>query len=282
MRVAVLGMGRMGQALAGRLLDGGQDVIIWNRTPGRAPDLVARGASERPSVAAAATEAQVVITSVANDDAVTDVAFGEDGLRAALGEGSVYVEASTISPALCRRLDADFARFVAMPILGSPAAVSEGKATYLLGGQPKATAIVDPLLPCLSNSIRRYESPPLASTAKLAVNLLLLDGIVALAESITVGRSGGLNDTQIRELLADSPMLAPGLKPRFEGVLTGHLDPWWSTALGAKDARLAVESAAEGGADLAVTACAERRYEEAAAAGLEDEDIVSVARLYRR
>lgn len=167
-----------------------------------------------------------------------------------------------------------------MPILGSPSAVSEGTATYLLGGPPKATAIVEPLLPCLSRSIGRYESPPLASTAKLAVNLLLLDGIVALAESVAVGRSGGLNDAQIRELLADSPMVAPGLKPRFEGVLTGQMDPWWSTALGAKDARLAVEAAAEAGAEIPLTAWAQRRYQEAGAEGLADEDIVGVARLY--
>src|SRR2546423_1141734 len=148
MDIAVLGMGRMGRALAGRLLEGGHRVTVWNRTQGKAGVV--------------------------------------DGL--------------------------------------------------------------EPVLSSLSDRVRRYDTAPLALTAKLANNLLLLSGVVALAESFAVGRSGGLSDDQLRDLLGNSPLVAPGLKNRFEGVLTGSQEGWWTTLLGAKDAGLTVDIAP--GADV--------------------------------
>lgn len=232
-------------------------------------------------MAAAVGGAEVVITSLANDEAVVEVALGEGGVLSCLGDGAVYVEASTISPTLSGHLARQFPRFAAMPILGSPAAVAEGRAAYLIGGTAEVIAAVDPLLADLSDTVLRCDAPPMASTAKLAVNLLLLDGLVALAESIKVGRSGGLSDEQLRQLLGNSPMLAPGLKNRFEGVLTGDQEGWWSCALGAKDAGLAVEVVGVAGGELPLTAVAGRRYEEAASAGYAEDDIAAVAALYR-
>jgi len=287
MRIAVLGVGRMGQAVAGRLVDAGHDVVFWNRTAGRARELLERGAREADRVAEAVAGVEVVITSLANDEAVADVAWCDDGIRSSLAGGAVYLEASTISPALSARLDESFPRFAAMPILGSPDAVAAGRATYLVGGEAAVILAVEPLLADLSDHVRRYDSPPLASTAKLAVNLLLLDGVVALAESFAVGRSGGLTDDQLRQLLADSPMVAPGLQNRFEGVLAGGQTPWWTTALGAKDAALAVGLVEAAGGELPLTSVARDRYRSAAAgagAGAGKSgggDIADVSALYR-
>jgi 3-hydroxyisobutyrate dehydrogenase len=110
---------------------------------------------------------------------------------------------------------------------------------------------------------------------------MLLAEVVALAEAIAVARSGGLSDEEIRELVGQSPMLAPGVKNRFEGVLTGDQEPWWSTALGGKDAGLAVEAAQTAGIDLPLAQKVEALYREAAAAGDGDDDIVAVANRYR-
>jgi 3-hydroxyisobutyrate dehydrogenase-like beta-hydroxyacid dehydrogenase len=113
------------------------------------------------------------------------------------------------------------------------------------------------------------------------VNLLLLDGVMALAESFTAGRSGGLSDDQLRELLGQSPVVAPAIKNRFEGVLTGQQEPWWTAALGAKDARLAVELVTGVGGDLPVIATARDQYQKAAELS-PGEDIAAVAKIYRR
>lgn len=274
MKIAVLGMGRMGQALAGRLQQSGHELTIWNRTSGKAGDLVGQGAREANSPADAARGNELVMTSLASDDAVSSVA---SELKSALGENAVYADASTISPALSGELDKTFAHFVAVPILGSPAAVAAGEASYLVGGAEPAARVVGSLFPALSKKVFQYPAPPLASAAKLAVNLLLLDGVVALAESFAVGRAGGLTDDQLRQLLGESPMVAPGLKNRFEGVLTGEQDKWWTAELGAKDARLAIELGREAGLVLPLTAAARDCYQNTPAS----EDIAAVEQTYR-
>jgi 3-hydroxyisobutyrate dehydrogenase-like beta-hydroxyacid dehydrogenase len=237
MDVAVLGMGRMGRAIAGRLLEGGHRVAVWNRSKGKAAEIVSAGGREAHSIADAVdgVDVDVAITMLADDEALTAVAFGE--LRSSMADQTVYVDCSTVSPKLSGELAAAFpARFLALPVLGSPLAVRAGQAVYLAGGDGGLVDRLGPLLASLSNTVRRYDTAPLATTAKLATNLLLLSEVVALAESFAVGRSGGLTDDQLRELLGTSPMVAPGLRNRFEGVLTGSQEGWWTTGLGAKDA----------------------------------------------
>jgi 3-hydroxyisobutyrate dehydrogenase len=280
MDVAVLGMGRMGRALAGRLLEGGHHVTVWNRSKGRAGELVAAGATEADSVADAVKGVDVVLTMVANDDAVRAVAFGQ--LRPSIGDGTIYVDSSTVSPGLSAELAEAFdPRFLAMPVLGSPAAVSAGQAVFLTGGDAAIVDRLGPVITSLTNTVRRYDSPPLAIAAKLATNLLLLSEVVALAESFAVGRSGGLTDDQLRELFGTSPMVPPGLKNRFEDVLGGSQEGWWTTVLGAKDAGLAIEVARKADVELPVATVVQRAYEKAASSGLDDADIAAVTELYR-
>jgi 3-hydroxyisobutyrate dehydrogenase len=280
MDVAVLGMGRMGRALAGRLLEGGHRVTVWNRSKGKAGEVVAAGAREAGSVADAVEGVDVALTSLANDDAVRAVALGE--LRSSIGDGTIYADSSTVSPGLSAELAEAFrGRFLAMPVLGSPAAVSAGQAVFLAGGDAGVVDRLGPVISSLSDTVRRYDSAPLAIAAKLATNLLLLSEVVALAESFAVGRSGGLGDDQLRDLLGASPMLPPGLKNRFEDVLGGSQEGWWTTVLGAKDAGLALDVAREGGVELPVATVVKHRYEQAASAGLDDADIAAVTELYR-
>lgn len=279
MDIAVLGMGRMGRALAGRLLEGGHRVAVWNRSKGKTAEIVSAGGREAHSVAAAVQGADVAITMLANDEAVRAVALGE--LRSSIGGKTIYVDCSTVSPGLSGELAEAFpARFLALPVLGSPLAVRAGQAVYLAGGNARLTDRLAPLLSSLSNTVRRYDTAPLAITAKLATNLLLLSQVVALAESLAVGRCGGLTDEQLRELLGASPMVA-GVKNRFEGVLTGSQDGWWSTVLGAKDAGLAIDIARGADVELPGATVVQRRYEKAAASGLDNADIATVTELYR-
>ncbi|MFQ6329170.1 NAD(P)-dependent oxidoreductase [Nocardia sp. CWNU-33] len=279
MDIAVLGMGRMGQALAGCLLEGGHRVRVWNRTTGKAGRLVSAGAEEARSVAEAVHGAGVVVTMLADDAAVRAVALGE--LRASLDASTSYVDCSTVSPALSGELAEVFPRFVAMPVIGGPAAVSARQAVWLVGGDADRVDRLGPMIYSLSDTVRRYDTAPLALTAKLTTNLLLLSGVVALAEAFAVGRSGGLEDDQLRDLLGASPVVAPGLHNRFDSVLTGTPDGWWTTALGAKDAGLALEIACAAGVELPQAEVVRHLYE-AAASRHADADISVVTDLYRR
>jgi 3-hydroxyisobutyrate dehydrogenase-like beta-hydroxyacid dehydrogenase len=199
------------------------------------------------------------------------------GVRSAIGAEAVYADASTVSPAMSERLASAFPRFVALPILGPPAGVEAGTATYLAGGDPAVVARLEPVLSALSDKVRRYDTPAKAGHAKLASNLILLAAVAALAEAMTVARSGGLTDDQIRELLGNTPMLGPGVMNRFEGVLTGEMEPWWTAALGAKDAGLAAAAARAAGVELPLAELVEALYRQAAP----EEDIVAVADRYR-
>jgi 3-hydroxyisobutyrate dehydrogenase-like beta-hydroxyacid dehydrogenase len=278
--VAVLGMGRMGRAIAERLLAGGHGVTVWNRSAGTAGELVSAGAREAPSVADAVMGQDVAITSLANDDAVRTVAL--HGVRPSIGDSASYADCSTVSPRLSAELARAFpGRFVAMPVLGNPLDVRADRASFLVGGDAAVVDRLGPVLSSLSSDIRPYDSPALASAAKVTSNLLLLSEIVALAESFAVGRAGGLSDDQLRELLGDSPMVPLGIKNRFEGILTGAQDASGSTALGAKDAGLAVEVARAANVDVPEAQAVRQLYERAAASGLGHADIATVSKLYQ-
>ena len=280
MHVSVLGMGRMGRAVAGRLAEGGHDVVVWNRTPGRAGDAVAAGAREAGDLAAAVAGAEVVLTLLSDDAAVRDVAIGS-GLADLVGRGTLCVDSSTVSPGLADELAGTFEYFVAMPVLGSPEAVRTGQATYLLGGDHDVVARLEPVVASLSDRSVVFGRPGLALAAKLASNLVLLTGITSLAEAFAVGRAGGLTEDDLRRLLGDSPLVAPGLRNRFEAVLTGGDPGWWTTVLGRKDAGLAVDLAASDDVALRMGTTARDAFDAAAAAGLADADIATVARLFR-
>jgi 3-hydroxyisobutyrate dehydrogenase len=261
-----------------RLLEGGHRLWVWNRSPGRAADLVAAGAQEATSVAQAVAGADVVVTMLANDEAVRSVALGK--LRTAIGPAAVYVDSSTVSSELSGELAATFPRFVALPVIGAPPAVRSGTAVFLAGG---GGALVDSLAPVLSSlgTVRRYATASLALTAKLTNNLLLLlSEVAALAETFAVGRAGGLSNADLRDLLEDSPLLSPGLKNRFVGILTREQEAWWSLVLGAKDVGLALDVARGADVTLPIAEVVHELYDRVAANGDADADITAVSTLY--
>src|SRR5579872_2776171 len=148
MRIAVLGLGSMGSAIAGRLLDAGHDVHVWNRTAARAEPLTRRGAVLDATPGAAVGAVEVAITSLSDDGAVTGVVLGDDGVASRLASAAVLVDCSTVSPETSRTLArATGGRFVDAPILGAPTAVAAGEATVLAGGDD---AVVERLVPLLA------------------------------------------------------------------------------------------------------------------------------------
>lgn len=285
MDVAVLGMGRMGRAVAGRLLDAGLGVRVWNRTPGRVPELVGRGANEADSPVEAAAGADGVLVSLADDEAVVAVVLGGgpgEGLAGALRPGQVLVDMSTVAPATTARLAEAVDGFVASPILGAPQAVASGAATYLVAGPEASVGRLTACYEALGGTCRRLGTePPLATTVKVMANSLLLAGLGVLAEVVATGQAAGLDDDTLRRLLADSPLVAPALRNRLDDVVAGDHRAWFTTALGAKDARLMAELADGLGVDAALVRAVRARYDAAAAAGYADADIAAVVELAR-
>lgn len=277
--IAVVGMGRMGQAVAHRLLEEDHEVFVWNRSLGRTSEVVTAGAHAPANLAATVDAAEIVITILADDDAVRDVVLADGGL-AALLDDRLYIDASTISPTLCVELADAISRFVAMPLAGAPSTVREGTAVCLAGGPAELISEAAGVLKALSSAQHIYPRAEQAAVAKIANNNLLLIGLAALAESVVLGRAGGLSDQQIRELFEDSAMVAPGVRNRLGAVLDGDGPTWWTIQLGRKDAQLALALGRDAAADVPLTLAASERYDEAVSRDLGEEDIAAIARVY--
>jgi 3-hydroxyisobutyrate dehydrogenase-like beta-hydroxyacid dehydrogenase len=282
MRIAVFGMGRMGRAMAGRLLSQGHHVTIWNRTPGRAPELLDMGAREAPSVAEGGSSAEAVLISLADDHAVRAVVLGPSGL-VATGTKAVIVNASTVSPASTQELQAHIPeRLVVSPVLGAPRAVASGSALWLLSGARDTVEYLEPMWAALSER-RLYcgPDPATASTLKLIANYLLMTGVASLAEAVALGQTAGVQAGLLREFLSTIPTVAPGLHNRLDDVLTGDHQGWFTTRLGAKDVRLFEEVATAAGLRVPIAALVRSRYEEASDAGWDAADLGAVVELLR-
>jgi 3-hydroxyisobutyrate dehydrogenase-like beta-hydroxyacid dehydrogenase len=285
MRLAVLGMGRMGHALAERLLGGDHEVTVWNRTPDKADDLVAKGAREAATAAAAANETEATFVSLADDAAVRSVVAGENGVAAGLGDG-VLIDASTVSPDTTAHLaDVVGGRLLASPILGSPTAVVSGEAAYLIGGPRELHDRLAPAYDVLADAGRRFyvgNDATVATTLKLLSNYMLMSGIATLAETVATAQAVGLPDQLIRDFLGQLPLVAPALRNRLDDIVSGDHDGWFTTTLGAKDVRLAEDLARSHGVLLPLADTVKRRFEEAAAQGWADADIGAVVELMRK
>jgi 3-hydroxyisobutyrate dehydrogenase-like beta-hydroxyacid dehydrogenase len=280
MRVAVLGMGRMGQALARRLLKHEYAVTVWNRTPGRAAEVLGEGAVEAASPEEAATGKDAVLLSLTDDTAVRAVMERLAQVEA----GPIVVDTSTVSPATSRaaRDLAPGGRFVSAPIAGGPQAVLEGSAGTLLGGERQLVERLEPMWNELF-AVQSYcgEDPGSAAALKLLNNYLLLSGLTALSEVVVTAQAAGLDEELTRTLLRQWPMVAPGLHNRIDDLISGDHRGWFTTRLGLKDVRLATALAAGAGLDLPLARVVEQRYEEAAGKGWGDRDIAAVVELLR-
>jgi 3-hydroxyisobutyrate dehydrogenase-like beta-hydroxyacid dehydrogenase len=283
-RIAVLGMGKMGHAVAGRLLDGDHELTVWNRSAGKADDLVARGARAASSPAEATEGADVVITSLANDAAVLEVVTGGGGIADVLGDRALLVDMSTVSPSTAAAIaEATGGRSLASPILGAPAAVESGAATYLASGPREHFDRLGAAYEALSDQVRYLgEAVELSLQLKLVANYLLLAGVVVLGEAVATAQAIGLPEEIVRGFLDGSPLVAPALANRIDALITGEHAGWFTTPLGAKDVGLFEELASREGLRLPVADLVKRRYEEAASTGYDEQDLTAVIELVRQ
>ncbi|WP_271215379.1 NAD(P)-dependent oxidoreductase [Streptosporangium carneum] len=280
--MAVLGMGGMGRALARRLLARGHTVRVWNRTPGKAAEVVEAGAVEASSPMDAAYDVEGVLMSLADDRASRDVMARLTGLGA--NETPIIADMSTVSPATSRELreTAPGRRFVAAPIVGGPATVAQGQAMGLLGGEREHVRRLDPVWRDVF-TVQRYcgDDPGSALTYKLLNNYLLLAGLAVVSEAVAAGQAARLDESMLRDFLFQWPTVAPALHNRLDDVIGGDHHGWFTTRLGAKDVRLAAELAESLGLDLPIARLVQRLYEEAAEHGWGDSDIAAIVELVR-
>lgn len=278
-RITVLGSGKMGSAIAGRLARAGFDLTVWNRTRARAEALGIGQVADSP--AAATRNADIVISSLTGPDAVRATYFGPDGALASADQ-QLFIDMSTVGADTVTEFAAAIgpraARLVDAPILGAPTLVRDGQAAILVGGQ---TADVDQATSVLSAVGQVRHVGPLGSAArlKLVANTMLVDLILAAAELQVAGEAAGLDADDVFWVLQ---RLAPALGIRRAGYLEGrHAPPLFALRDLRKDLDLAVALFTRSTADVPLTRLSQSLVTEAARAtgGL---DITSVIGHYRR
>lgn len=272
MRIGICGTGKMGTAIATRLMDQGHDVVVWNRTAERTEEIAGKGAATVASPATLAADCEAVIVMVYDDKAVTAVYQGEDGLLSGPLNGKPVILMSTTSPATARevaeRVAARGGAHVECPVGGTVPPALKGELLGLAGGDADA---LEKAMPVLKDLCRRVEHTGAAGTGaamKLAINLPLIAYWEALAEALSFARAESVERTVAGSLMADSSgaiKVAPPRIPNIIEAIDGDLPEtgFFTVAAMAKDLRLMRSVAKQEGFTIPVAEAAMSVYDAA-------------------
>jgi 3-hydroxyisobutyrate dehydrogenase-like beta-hydroxyacid dehydrogenase len=287
LRVGVVGAGRMGAAMVGRLREAGHPVAVFNRTRSRADEVAATtGASVAGTAREAAAEADVIVVSLADDSAVQAAYDSAEGLVAGLRPGAVVLEASTVHPdtirALAPLVTQRSAALLDTPVSGSVPSVQSGKLTIMVGGDAAALERARPVLDVLATRIFHLGESGTGAAMKLAVNSLLLGLNQALAEALVLAEKAGVPRHLAYDVFAASAVGAPFVQyKRAAFERPEEAEAAFMLGLAAKDLGLADSLARSVGARMDQLATNRRVALEAIAAGYGQRDLSAIAVLLR-
>jgi 3-hydroxyisobutyrate dehydrogenase-like beta-hydroxyacid dehydrogenase len=256
MQIAFLGLGKMGSAIAARVLAAGYPLHVWNRSPGKAEPLAGLGAQAALSPAAAVAEADVVMTSLLDDASLTTLFDPSAPVLAAMKPGAIHLCLTTISPGCADALAALHAAhgtaFVSGPVVGRPDAAAAGTLVVLLSGDGTSIAAVEPL--CRAFAQRVVPIPGSAGAAnkqKLCINFFAIASIEAMSECFTLVDKLGASRSFTAAFLAQAYAL-PALKGYVERLNTRDVDGsnGFTMAAGRKDIGLMLDAARDAGCPL--------------------------------
>ncbi len=243
MRVGFIGLGNMGFGMAGALLKAGHEVTVHNRTASKAQPLVDQGAKYARQIADAC-HGEAVITMLADDAALEDVAFASGGVIENLGKGAIHISSSTISIDLSDRLSAAHKKsgqvYVSAPVFGRPEAAAAAKLFVVAAGNPQALDSCSPIFDAIGQKTFRFgDKPSLANLVKLSGNFLIASVIESLSEAMALVSKGGLDQREYLDFLTSTLFNAPAYKTYGGLIADKKFTPAGFVApLGLKDVRL--------------------------------------------
>jgi 3-hydroxyisobutyrate dehydrogenase-like beta-hydroxyacid dehydrogenase len=287
MDIGFIGLGKMGHGMAANLVTAGHTVTVYNRTPAKAEALAAQGAMQAHTVAEACG-GEVVITMLADDAAVEEVVFGEQGVLASLAPGATHVSSSTISVDLSRRLTAAHRaaeqHYVAAPVFGRPEAAAAAKLFVIAGGAPeRLEALVQVFDAIGQRTFVVSEQPHAANLVKLSGNFLIASMIESLGEVIALVGKAGVDPQQYVDILTSTLFNAPVYRTYGGLIAQQEFEPaGFAAALGLKDVRLALAAAEELSVPLPIASLLRDRFLALLANGGGDLDWSAIATLAAR
>jgi 3-hydroxyisobutyrate dehydrogenase len=284
-RVAFLGLGTMGAAMAANLARAGFAVTAWNRTAGRAPELADLGAEMASNPANAAATAEIVVICVSDTRDVEAVLFGQDGVVGGARAGTLIVDCSTIAPSgswdFAARLREHGLSMVDAPVSGGSEGAKNATLTIFVGGEEHDVERARPVLTAIGRTIT-HVGPIGAGQAVKAVNQVILAGAyLGVAEGIVLAIKAGLDVAQVVEALGGGAAQSWVLANRSGRMIDNDYPLGFKVALHRKDLGIALELANQLGAALPVSALAAQLESGLIANGHGDDDVSALARAIR-
>jgi 3-hydroxyisobutyrate dehydrogenase-like beta-hydroxyacid dehydrogenase len=284
--VGLIGLGLMWRPMGANLLKAGFPLVVWNRTRGRAEALAQQGARVAASPREAAAACDVLLTMVSDPPALESVLWGADGALAGLRRGSAYVDSSTVSPALARRIAVACAErgaeFLDAPVTGGTWGAEKGELVFMAGGAAETLKRVEPVLGAMGKKWFHLGAYGAGQTVKLAMNMILALQVDALAEALALVTSSGVTGERLIEVLQSSMARAQVLDVKAPMMLAGKYAPSFPLRLMHKDLGLALELANQTGVPLPATAAAREIYNAVKGTSKEDVDYAAVARFWEK
>lgn len=266
MKLAFLGLGVMGFPMAGHLAKAGHEVTVYNRTDAKARAWTAQhGGAHRPTPAAAAAGAEIVLACLGNDDDVRQVVLGERGAFAGMTRGAILVDHTTASAELAREIDgAAKARglgFLDAPVSGGQAGAENGTLTVMVGGDAASFARAEKVMMQYGRAVTHMGPAGNGQLTKM-VNQILIAGLVqALAEGLNFATRAGLDAHKAAEVIAKGAAQSWQLENRYQTMLDGKFEFGFAVDWMRKDLSICLAEARRNKSALPVTALVDQFYE---------------------
>ena len=273
MKIAFLGLGKMGVAVVGRLLRAGHTVFAWNRSPKSFQELGISAATQAPSVRAAVEKSDVVCTMLADDEATEAVAFGPDGFVAAMRPNAVHIALGTLSVALSWRLMENHAnagqRYVAAPVFGRPQVAAQGRLWIVAAGDEPTLEHVRTVLDAIGRGVTIVGSePPQAHAFKLGGNFMISAMVQTISEAFVFAKAEGLDPELFLETVNEALFQSPFYLNYGRVMLNPPEHPGATVLLGEKDIRLFREATKSAGVRLGLAEYLQEQFDAAIRNGL--------------
>ena len=279
MKVAVIGLGNMGSGIARNILKAGFELTIWNRTQSKMSPLLELGAKGAASAAEAASNADLVITTLMDDASIEQMLVGSGRVLQAMQPAAIHLCAATISPRFAAALknlhQENDTRYVSGPVLGRPDAADEGSLITLLAGDSDAVEEVAQVCEAYcAQVIPLTGEPQSANVMKLGLNFMVAVSIEAMAEAYALVEANGGETGLLANILATQFFAHPAPRMYAQKIVTRDFDGAAGFALtgGLKDIRLMIDAARDKGVDLDIAKAIEGKMIEAVNKGLGDKD----------
>ncbi len=278
-KLAFIGTGVMGAPMAGHLVAAGHDVTVYNRTHAKAlawAEKYCGSVADTPALAA--RDADAVFTCVGNDDDLAAVTLGEDGAFAAMRDDAVFVDHTTVSAAIARRLADARALVVDAPVSGGQAGAESGKLSIMCGGSAEAMAKAEPFMQAYAARIVHVGDAGAGQTTKMCNQIAIAGAIQGVSESIRFAQNAGLDLDKVFEAISGGAAMSWQMVNRWPTMAKDEFDFGFAVDWMRKDLGLALDEARRNGAVLPVAALVDQFYADVQAMGGARQDTSALVR----